>query len=163
MKKVYTFIIVCITLLVSGCSNKNTLPFNVFFKDLTQGSSKNYVFSIIYLSDTDMEQFYTDIMIKTNKNDVEFNINLEGKESIEIYIDDAYRWYSLTELINSNSEKKIDFEKFDKILNKNYILNAKKRVVFTIKAIRGDLNDQGNSLINIHDASEGFKIEVENI
>ena len=157
-KLLLVFLFICLCFM-SACSE--VIPTSVYFKNLTSAGSTNYTFSVIHLQDKTMQNFYTDIFIKTDKNDVTFFIKLEGKDSEELHITESHTWQSLTQLFNNQTETKVSFQKYKDSHSKTFIITCNKNVNFTIKGVIGDLNDSGSALINLHDSSKEFKLSVK--
>lgn len=149
-------------LLLVGCTQLRA-PYNVYFKNATAVNSKNYVLGVIYLADKQMQNFYTDIWVKSDEGDLDFSFGKEGSQKTNVYIDEPYKWYSLSALYSAGSSQPKVFERFKKKLSTNYIFNFKKKTNLTFLCVRGDLDNQTNNLKNIHNSSNEFKLAVKNV
>jgi len=146
-----------------GCGGPRA-PLNVIFKNGTFPNSLNNVFTVVYYSDNDLKEFYTDILVKVNKDNIDFSLGIENGEKKNFFIDKAYEWYSVTKLFQQSSVKEqFGYVKFKDTLNRTYILNSKEKATFTFKVVKGDYNERTNSLKNIHDVSKEFRLEVKNV
>ncbi len=160
-KKLLLSLLLVFVFIFSACSEE--IPTSVYFKNATSAGSSNYTFSVVHLQDKTMQNFYTDIYFKTNKDDVIFSLALEGKEPLQLYVSEGFIWQSLTEMINNQTDTKVNFNRYKETLNKTFIINVDKAVTFTFKGVIGDYNEQTNSLINLHDSSKKFKLTTKSV
>ncbi len=159
VKKIFLVFMFFLLCFLSAC--KEAIPTSVYFKNCTSAGSTNYTFSIIHLQDKTMQNFYTDIFVKTDKSDITFDFSLEGKDKVNLYISDSHEWKSLTQMINNQTNLKVSFLKYKDSISKTFIINCDKNVTFTFKGVVGDYDENKGYLINLHDSSKLFKLNVK--
>ena len=163
IRKIFVIVfILLLGLMFVGCGEK-ALPINVYFKNGTAVDSEKNVLNIVYLADKRVENFYTDILVKSNEDNLEIYLGSEGEEKINLYIDEPFQWYSLESLMSASSGKEKIFEKFKDKQSESYIFTTNKKAKLTFVCVLGDLNVETNSLINMHNSSNEFKFEIKNV
>ena len=145
-------------LICSSCSEKNILQ-GIYFKNITIAGSENYTVSVVKLNDNSLKNLYTDILVKTNSDNLNFTLTFENKEPLNLFISQSYQFVSLTNLINSQTDYVLRYDKFDDFLNKTFIINSTQDATFTFKAVVGNLSE--DILKDQNDISNEFKISVK--
>lgn len=87
-----------------SCNASEYNPINVTFKDGTLTGSSNYVISAVYLEDKRIRDKYTDIYVSADSDNTVLSIFKEYGESIEITLNQANTFYSLTKLMNQEEK-----------------------------------------------------------
>lgn len=157
---IITFWAMC---LILGCASQT--PINVTFKDGTLAGSPNYVITAVYLEDKGIRDKFTDILIKSDIDDLNISLTKELGETFYVSLKTANKWYSITELISQNATK--NFAKFSQAEATTYIINSEKEANLQFKAVGGDYvyNRHINSgeLVNTFEVSKVFDLKIEKI
>lgn len=159
LKKILMIAMLFMIVFIQGC--REEIPESVYFRNVSSVGSSNYVVSVNHLQDKAMSNFYTDILIKVDKNDVTFLFGLENQEKVSLHIANSHSWTSLIELLNQQTDKQVDFEKYNETRNKTFIIKCEKNVTFTFKSVVGDLENKTGKLINVKDNSRDFKLAIK--
>ena len=158
---IITFLTMC---LIFGCASET--PINVTFKDGTLAGSKNYVITAVYLEDKEIRDKYTDILVKSDTDDLSIALTKELGETYNITLKNAYQWYSITDLVSQDETTK-DFAKFSQAEATTYIINSEKQANLQFKAVGGDYvyNTHTNvgELTNTFAVSKVFDLKIEKV
>ena len=155
---IITLLTMCFLL---GCGSET--PINVTFKDGTQTGSENYVITAVYLEDKGIRDKFTDILVKSDTENLEFTLTKELGDVYKINIENANEWYSVTELVSQDQTK--NFAKFSQAEATTYIINSEKEANLQFKAVGGDYvynrKISAGELANTFDVSKVFDLKIE--
>ncbi|MDD3862511.1 MAG: hypothetical protein PHV79_01475 [Clostridia bacterium] len=147
-------IFLCFTL---SCNTNDYYPVNVFFKDGTLPNSDKSSITAIYLEDKRIREKYTDILISSNIDNLEFSIAKENDKYIDIKIAEKEIWYSLTELLKDKID--IEYTTFAKAQTTTYVIKSETPTVLQFKAVGGNYNN--DELENIFTVSKTFELKIQ--
>lgn len=168
MKKIVLNIVCILTICVAliGCAQSNVTPVNVVFKNATLYGSDKYTITAVYSEDKRIRGYHTDILVSSNIDNLQLTICKELEQPYNIILNQKDVWYSLTNLINSQNNEKLEFTTFARAETTTYIIQSEQAANLKFKAIGGDLCDhlkEGYSeLVNIFPASKIFKVKISN-
>jgi len=137
MKKIFCLIFIflfCFT--ITACENGNELK-TVSFSDVTSAGSENYAFRIDFAKDDRVDDKYYDIQIKADGNKkIQIGKEYEDKKEVSLSSD----WKSLTTLMLEipNTET---FTIGREAVSIVYIFTTSERVVITLRAVVGGIED----------------------
>lgn len=145
-----------------SCNASEYNPINVTFKDGTLTGSSNYVISAVYLEDKRIRDKYTDIYVSADSDNTVLSIFKEYGESIEITLNQANTFYSLTKLMNQE-ERQFKLTTFAKAQTTTYIIKSKQKVNLKFKAVGGEINNEDDeNLKKVFNVSKIFDLTIEN-
>ena len=162
-KKIINFCLLFILIFFNfSCSQNQSTPMCVTFKNATMTGSQNNVITAIYLEDKRIRDYYTDIFIKSDDEFVKLELGKELNIPFTITIEEKNIWFSLTNLINQENNTHIDLTTFAKAEPTTYVFKCDKKTNLTFKAVAGDyqynMKNGKVELINYFDVSKPFSI-----
>lgn len=153
------FLTIFIIFSFAGCKDTET-PFNVSFKDGTLYGSENHTITVVYAEDKRLHEKFTDLFIKTNKEETKLLIGKELEEKFEIVLPEKNVWYSLTNLWKSN----VNLVTFARVQTTTYIINSSQNCTLKFKAVGGDYSyntEEGKpKILNTFDVSKEFVVQI---
>ncbi len=143
------------------------VPIVAFLKDATAAGSDQHTVNISFVEDKEFEEKFYDILIKSDKSNLEINYHNEFEDEITLNLGDEDLWHSLTTL-ECNAKQQIDCEDFTAYkerVNKTLIFNSEEKCQIFLKVVSGDkvpnASEKGFILVNQVDVSKVFKKEID--
>ena len=160
MKRIIIFISLILCLVLNGCKSEDP-PINVSFKNQTIMGGKTHTLTVVYAEDKRIRDKYTDILVKSDQENLTLNFAKELDSSKTINIENSGQWYSLTKLYDPS----FSLTTFAKAQTTTYVFTSNKEAKLKFKVIGGDLNESENfqTLTNIFTVSKEFDMKAEKI
>lgn len=153
--------LICICALIFSACNMGDNAVSVTMGDVTSPGSTDITLSVIYQTEKDYEEKYTDIMVKSNIDNLTIKIKHELEDFVSITLEHKNVYYSLATLISNTKIQQPQFVKYTDALSKNYIINSNTDCKLTFKAVVGDVSEKGLLLLSKVDASKEFTLNVK--
>lgn len=165
MKKLLCSIFLCFSLFLMAC--EDTLQVRgANITPITSAGSSNYGVCISFNSDSRIEELGVDVQLRfEKKGDVVFWE--DNGQKFTFSIQEADRWYSLTNLIAiaSSSEGAEEFVKAKEAVSHNYLFSSQQNNTISIRVVGGDITSNsagtGEVLTESMPISDVFKLKVE--
>jgi len=146
-----------------GCQNDTRTPLTVTFIDISGAMSTDHTIKISFAEEIDYEDYYIDILVKTNDQDVELTLFQEfasDEDKIKISLNKADGYISLDEykLFNMEEEQTDSMVGYGDALATILVVNSNKDATLTFIAVIGE-KDNGN-FKKIGEASQEYTLEV---
>lgn len=151
-------------LALTGCANDNAI--SVSMVNTTKGDNTQYNVAVNIVQEKDYEDYYTDLMIKTNTVPITVSIAKEMGEFVDVEINSEDEFKSLTALVCA-SKGKVGSEKYTNYkdaVSVNLIIKSNKDAVITLRAVVGTKQDNaygGELLTDKISVSKDFQLEVK--
>ena len=166
MKKIaiyYLTVIMC-ACVFSACQMRKRAPLTITFYDVSSAMSTDHTIKIQFAEEKDYEDYYVDILLKSDTNDVELTIFKElsdKNDKTTIKIDNANKYISLDEykIFNLESEQTDSMVGYADVLQTTIVINASKDATLTLLAVVGEKD--GENFNQIAKVSNEYVLKVK--
>ncbi len=142
MKKILVFILFAMFLLV-GCNAKERFPLTVTFIDVSAALSTDHTVSVKFAEEKDYEEYFIDILVKSDTDDLTLKIFKEfslPEESVVLSLNKNSGYISLDEykIFNLEEEKTDSMVGYVDALATTFVVNSNKDAKITFLAVIGE-------------------------
>lgn len=168
MKKIviyYLTVIMCVCVF-SACQMRERAPLTVTFYDVSSAMSSDHTIKIQFAEEKDYEDYFVDILVKSDVKDIELTIFQEFSDKNDkttIKIDAANKYISLDEykIFNLESEQTDSMVGYSDVLQTTIVINSSKDATLTLLAIVGEKD--GENFNQIAKVSNEYVLKVKSI
>lgn len=142
MRKILVFILFGMFLLV-GCNAKERFPLTVTFVDVSSALSTDHTVSVKFAEEKDYEEYYIDILVKSDTDDLTLKIFKEfslPEENVVLSLNKNSGYISLDEykIFNLEEEQTDSMVGYVDALTTTFVVNANKDANITLLAVVGE-------------------------
>lgn len=162
MKKYIVFSLMCLSFMFAGCEMPKRQPLTVTFIDVSGALSTDHTIKISFAEEKDYEDYYIDILVKSDKN-VELTLFQEfanDQDKIKLNLTANGEYVSLDEykLFNVEEEQTDSMVGYSDALVTNLVVNSNKDATLTFLAIIGEKkNEKFNKIAEV---SKEYSLKV---
>ena len=150
-------------LMISGCQVSSRQPLTVTFIDVSGAMSTDHTISIKFSEEKDYQNYYVDILVKSDTDDVELTIYQEfakDDEKVKLNLNKQIGYISLDEykLFNLENEQTDSMVGYADVLSTTLVINSNKDATLTFLAIIGEKKD--GEFNKIGEVSKEYTLKV---
>lgn len=163
MKKIITCISALFLIFIFSACARETIV--AFIKDGTSAGSDNYTINVSFVEDSEFDEKFIDVLVKSDTDDLTMTFKREFDEDIILYIENKDEWYSLTNLINNanSNEAPENYMAFSEKNNMTLVMKSEQDAVIKLKVVCGDEMEntqEEHLLVNQVDVSNEFSLDL---
>ena len=158
------FLLIISLFLFSACEVVDRKPLTVTFIDVSGAMSADHTITIRFSEEKDYNDYYVDILVKSDTDDVELTLFQEfakDDEKIKLSLskDDDYISLDEYKLFNLEKEQTDSMVGYGDVLTTTLVINSNKEAVLTFLGVIGQKNE--NEFIKVAEVSKEYTLTVK--
>ena len=160
----FAVILVCVlSVFLISCEKATRTPLTVTFIDVSGAMSADHTISIKFSEEKQYEDYYIDILVKTDTDDVTLTLFQEfsqDEDKVNIHLNKEDGYISLDEfkIFNLEKEQTDSMVGYADVLSTTLVVNSNKESTLTFLAIIGEKKD--GKFEKVGEVSKEFTLKV---
>lgn len=160
---IYVLVVILVAML-TACDVVDRKPLTVTFIDVSGAMSADHTISIKFSEEKDYEDYYIDILVKTDTNDVTLTIFQEfasddDKVTLNLDVDDGYISLDEYKLFNLEQEQTDSMVGYGDVLSTTLVVNSSREATLTFLAVIGE-KDEDDGFKKVGEVSKEYTLKV---